>query len=285
MTHISRRNFIAKGSLAAGATLALSQLPKELFASAKLADVPIGFQTWVVRDEIGKDFVGTLKKLSAEGYTLLELCSPKGYGGGFEPLAKMKASELKKIMNDEGFSCPSCHFGLGELTGDLDSRIEWSKEVGLNHMVCSSFGLKETAGVNDYLEACDKLNKAGEKIKQAGMQAGFHNHAVEFTTKDGKLIYDEMLKRLDPNLVKMQFQTEVINYGYKAATYFQKHPGRFISAHLSDWTADKKEVPVGKGVIDWKEFFKAGKAANVQHYFVEMSPATLKDSAVYIKQL
>ncbi len=83
----------------------------------------------------------------------------------------------------------------------------------------------------------------------------------------------------------MQFQTEVINLGYKAATYFNKYPGRFISAHLSDWTADKKEVPIGKGVIDWKEFFAAAKTGGVKNYFVEMNFDTFKDSASYIHSL
>lgn len=285
MRKISRRNFIQKGTFAAGATFAISQLPQSLFAGAKFADVPIGFQTWVVKHLISKDFPGTMKAMAEQGYTLTEMCSPKGYKGDFEQLEKIKPAELKKTINDLGLSCPSCHFGLGELTNDLGSRIEWSKEFGLEHMVCSSFGLKETATLKDYLDACEKLNKAGEKIKSAGMQAGFHNHATEFHTLEGKLIYDEMLKVLDPNLVKMQFQTEVINLGYKASTYFQKFPGRFISAHLSDWTASKEFVPVGKGVIDWKEFFTAGKAAGVKHYFVEMDPVTLKESAEYIKQM
>ncbi|RYF97464.1 MAG: sugar phosphate isomerase/epimerase [Chitinophagaceae bacterium] len=285
MTHVSRRHFIQKSALAAGATIALSQLPKELFAGAKLADMPLGFQTWVVKDQIGKDFAGTTKMLSDLGYTLAEMCSPKGYGGGFEPLGKVKPSELKKMFSDAGMKCPSCHFGLKELTDDLDSRIEWSKELGLEHMVCSSFGLGEKGTLKDYLDASDKLNKAGEKIKKAGMQAGFHNHSVEFTSLDGKLIWEEMMKKLDGDLVKMQFQTEVINLGYKASTYFNKYPGRFISAHLSDWTAAKEQAPVGKGVIDWKEFFAAGKAAGVKYYYVEMEPATFKDSAEYIKQL
>jgi sugar phosphate isomerase/epimerase len=93
------------------------------------------------------------------------------------------------------------------------------------------------------------------------------------------------LDRFDPDLVKMQFQTEVINLGFKGSTYFNKYPGRFISAHLSDWTTDKKQAPVGKGIIDWKEFFAAAKAGGVKNFFVEMDYATFKDSAAYIKSL
>ena len=117
------------------------------------------------------------------------------------------------------------------------------------------------------------------------MQAGFHNHSIEFVQLDGQLIYDALMKRFDPDLVKMQFQTEVINLGYKASDYFNKYPGRFISAHLSDWTADKKQAPVGQGVIDWKEFFAAAKTGGVQTFFVEMNLDKYKDSAAYILAL
>jgi sugar phosphate isomerase/epimerase len=152
-------------------------------------------------------------------------------------------------------------------------------------MVCSTFWLPKSATLNDYLIASDKLNVAAEKIKNAGMQAGFHNHSFEFEKLDGQLIYDALLNRFDPGLVKMQFQTEVINLGYKGADYFKKFPGRFISAHLSDWTADKKQAPVGKGIIDWKEFFVAAKTAGVEHFFVEMEYDKFQDSASYIKSL
>ena len=285
MKNISRRLFIRKSSFIAGTAIAFSQLPASLFANAATADISVGFQIYPLRDEIPNGFDKVLKDMSAQGYSIVEMCSPKGYGGGFEPLISMKTAEIKKVINDAGLTCPSCHFAALELNNELDDRIQFAKELGLEHMVCSSFGLPKTARLDDYLAAADKLNQAGEKIKQAGMQAGFHNHSGEFATLDGQLIYEALMKRLDPDLVKMQFQTEVINLGYKASTYFNKYPGRFISGHLSDWTADKKQVPIGKGIIDWKEFFKTAKTGGVKYFFVEMDPETFKDSIAYIKQI
>jgi sugar phosphate isomerase/epimerase len=162
--------------------------------------------------------------------------------------------------------------------------------MGLTQMVCSTFGLPRTAQLSDYQAAADKLNTAAEKVKTAGMITGYHNHDMEFSQLDGQLIYDTLMARLDGKLVKMQFQTEVINLGYKAADYFEKYPGRFISSHLSDWTADKKEVPIGQGVIDWGQFFKAAKTGGVknsglENYFVEMKFDTLADSEKYIAKL
>jgi sugar phosphate isomerase/epimerase len=270
-----------------GAALALLQLPGQLFANASAYNIPIGFQTFPIREILAKDFAGTLKMMAGLGYQLTEMCSPPGYSEiGFGPLVNMKTADMRKIITDAGLNCPSCHFGYGEITTDkLDERIEFAQQLGLTQMICSTFWLPKTATLNDYLDAADKLNKAAEKIKKAGMQAGFHNHEFEFATLDGQLIYDALMARFDPALVKMQFQTEVINLGYKASTYFTKYPGRFISSHLSDWTADKKQAPVGLGVIDWKEFFAAAKTGGVKYFFVEMDMDKFKDSATYIKAL
>jgi sugar phosphate isomerase/epimerase len=286
MKPVNRRSFILQTTKAAGVVIALGQLPTQLFAEANSNNMPIGFQSWTVKDMLSKDFPGTLKMMAGMGYKLIEMCSPKGYATmGFGAFANMKPSDIRSTITDAGLTCPSCHFVSRELFDKVDESIEFSQQLGLTQMICSSFGLPKTATLNDYYIAADKLNKAGEKIKKAGMQAGFHNHSFEFATLEGQLIYDALMNRFDADLVKMQFQAEVINLGYKASTYFNKYKGRFISAHLSDWTTDKKEVPVGQGVIDWKEFFAAAKTGGVKNFFVEMNFDKFKESASYIRQL
>jgi sugar phosphate isomerase/epimerase len=284
MKKINRRTFIGNATVGA---LVLSQLPKQLLAQSAAAKIPIGFQTYPIREALAKDFGGTLKMMAGQGYKLVEMCYPKGYiTSGFGPLVDMKTSDMRKIITDAGLSCPSCHFGFNQFKDEgIHEAIEFSQQLGLKHMICSSFGLPKTATIRDFEVAADGLNKAAEKIKKAGMQTGFHNHSTEFATLEGQLIYDALMNRFNPDLVKMQFQTEVINLGYKGSTYFKKYPGRFISAHLSDWTADKKQMPIGKGIIDWKEFFNAAKTGGVQTFFVEMNPDTLKESIDYLVKL
>jgi len=287
MKQINRRSFLTTTTKAAGAAIVLSHLPKQLFAAAAANDMPIGFQSWTVKEMLGKDFPGTLKMMADMGYKMIEMCSPKGYATiGFGAFAKMNTADIKKTINEAGLTCPSCHFGSAEFAPDkIDDTIQFAKDMGLTQMICSTFWLPKTATLKDYLDAADKLNVAGAKIKQAGMQAGFHNHEFEFAQLEGQLIYDALMGRFDPDLVKMQFQTEVINLGYKAADYFKKYQGRFISSHLSDWTTDKKEVPVGQGVIDWKEFFAAAKTGGIKNFFVEMDLKNFKDSASYIHNM
>lgn len=287
MKTINRRRFFSTTTKATAAAFFLSKLPSDFFATAKANAMPLGFQSWTIKEKLSSDFAGTLKMMADLGYKQIEMCSPKGYEKiGFGAFTKMKTSDIRKTIEDAGMTCPSCHFGAAEFNDEnVDDRIQFAKDMGMTQMIISTFWLPKTATINDYLVAADKLNKAGEKIKKAGLQAGFHNHDFEFVKIDGQLIYDALLGRFDPDLVKLQFQTQVIVHGYKASDYFNKYPGRFVSAHLSDWTADKKEVPVGQGVIDWKEFFAAAKTGGVKNIFVEMAEDKFKDSATYIQKL
>jgi sugar phosphate isomerase/epimerase len=289
MNNISRRQFLGKSALGLSAAIAASQIPLNSKAGVTMKPVklPLGFQVWTIRDKLGKDFAGTLKMMAEMGYKSVEMCSPPGYKGlGFDSLLNMKGAEMKKIINEAGLIFESTHYGMNELRNNLDERIEFASESGQKQMILSSFGLPAKAGLSEWLKVADELNKIGEKTKKSGIQTGFHNHHTEFNKIEGKLIYDELLRVFDADLVKMQFQVAVISEGFKASDYFIKYPGRFISAHLADWSAtEKRNVIIGKGMVDWKEFFAAVKKGGIKNIFVEMDPDTFRDSAVYINSL
>jgi sugar phosphate isomerase/epimerase len=289
MNKLSRRQFLSKTAIVIGSAVSASQFPMNLKADyiSKSVKMPLGFQVWTVREMLNKDFPGTLKIIADLGYQCLEMCSPPGYeAAGFGPLMKLKPKEMKQIINDAGLTCVSTHYGMDELRNHLDERIEFARESGQTQMIMSSFGLPEKSTLIDWHKAADELNIMGEKSKKAGIQMGYHNHHREFEKIEGALIYDALLNQFDPEYIKMQFQVAVINIGYKASTYFTKYPGRFISAHLADWSAvEKKEVPVGQGIVDWKEFFATLKTGGVKNIFVEMEMETFKESATYIHNL
>jgi sugar phosphate isomerase/epimerase len=289
MNKLSRRQFLGKSALGIGSVVIASQFPLDLEAGTlpEPVKMPVGFQAWIVREKIGNDFPGTLKMVADIGYQSVEMCSPPGYENlGFGPLMKLKAKEMKKIINDAGLSWPSTHYGMDELRQHIDERIEFAKESGQTQMILSSFGLPKDATINDWIKAADELNTFGLKTSKSDIQMGYHNHDMEFEKIGDTLIYDALMNQLDPSYVKMQFQVAVIRMGFKASTYFKKYPGRFISAHLADWSAaDKKEVAIGKGIVDWKEFFATLGTGGVKNFFVEMGIETFKDSEAYLHSL
>jgi sugar phosphate isomerase/epimerase len=286
MSAISRRTFLKNAGATATAASFLAAAGA-LRLRANPLGMPIGCQTWPVRDMIAKDFPGTIKQLAAAGFQTIELCSPVGYAdSGFAGLAAYKAAELRKILNDAAVTCVSSHFGIEELRANQEDRIAWAKDLGLTQMLVPTLNGPKKPTMDDVKRAADEYNKMAEKSAQAGIQQGLHNEDFELSMVDGKRTYDLLFDLLDPKLVKFQFQVSTISRGYDAAEYFTRYPGRFISMHVQGWLAEAKKImPVGQDSLDWKKIFSAAKSAGIRNYFVEMNLDLMKASVPYLRTL
>jgi sugar phosphate isomerase/epimerase len=278
MPAISRRDFFTK--TAAGAAMAR-------VLRADPLGIPIGCQTYPVRNMIAKDFPGTIKVLAEAGFQTVELCSPVGYAdSGFGGLAKYKPAELRRILSDSGVGCESSHFDIGELRKDLAGRIAWANDLGLKQMMVPSLDGPQKPTMDDVKRAADEYNKIGEQSAKAGIRQGLHNEGFELTMVGGKRTYDILIELLDPKFVNFQFQVSTISKGYDAAEYFMKYPGRFFSMHVQDWSAvTRKTMAVGQGTLDWTKIFTAAKTGGLKNYFVEMNLDLMRASVPFLRQL
>jgi len=285
MSAISRREFCKTAAGFAAAAGLISAGAPELRANP--LGMPIGCQTWPVRDLIAKDFPATVKQLAAAGFQAIELCSPAGYAdSGFAGLAKYSAGELRRILADAGVTCVSSHFTIDELRKNQESRIAWAKDVGLTQMLVPSLEGPKHPTLDDVKRAAEEYNKMGERAAKAGIQQGLHNEDFELSKVNGKRTYDLLFDLLDTKFVKFQFQVSTISEGYDAAQYFRKYPGRFISMHVQGWSAkSRKIVPVGQGTLNWTEIFTAAKTGGIKNYFVEMDLGLMKASVPYLRKL
>ena len=285
MAALSRRKFVKQ----AGASVALAEfmLWGEKMLHANPLGLPIGCQTWPVRDMIAKDFPGTLKQLAAAGFQSIEMCSPVGYAdSGFGGLRNHSAKEIRKMIQDAGLTCVSSHFSLDELRKDQDSRIAWAREMGMTQMLVASLDGPKHPTMDDVKRAADEYNKIGERAAAAGIVQGLHNEDFECTTVDGQRTYDLLFKLLDPKAVQFQFQVSNISVGFDAAEYFTRYPGRFISMHVQGWSAKTRSiVPVGQDTLDWTKIFSAARTGGIRNYFVEMDLPLMRESVPYLRQL
>jgi sugar phosphate isomerase/epimerase len=102
----SRRKFIQNTGIA---ILGMGIAPTALWSKNTIAasDIKIGIQLYLVRDNMFKDPLGTLKALSKMGYQYIEhanYSNRKLYG--YSPI------EFKKIISDLGMQMPSGHTSL-----------------------------------------------------------------------------------------------------------------------------------------------------------------------------
>ena len=286
---MNRREFLTAG--AAAAALFFSKQ----FAFADPLGLPIGCQTYPVRKSIAMDFAGTMKRLRAAGFTQIELCSPWGYDE-FSSLQKYKPQELRRMLEDWGLGCISAHWGADELFQKADQSIAYAKEFGMTQMAIAALGPwapRTTETVDDVKRMVEPFNAFAEKAHAVGIAAVLHNEGFVSEYIDGKPVYDMMIADLNPSTTKLQFQVSTAQQGYDAVTYFNKYPGRFISMHCQDWVKDPstksgfRQVPIGKGVVDWKAVFAAAKTGDVKNYFVELEedPSLMPLSVPYLKSL
>jgi sugar phosphate isomerase/epimerase len=289
MHTMNRRMFLIQGA-AASALLTNSR-----YLSANPLGLPIGCQTYPVRKSINTDFVGTMKGLRAAGFTQIELCSPYGYKD-FSSLQKYKPQELRRMLSEWGLGCISAHWAPDELFQKADESIAYAKEFGMTQMAIAALGpfnSKTTPTADDVKRYVEPFNTFAEKAHAAGIVALLHNEGFVSKYIDGKPIYDMMIAELNPATTKLQFQVSTMQEGYDPVVYFKKYSDRYLSMHCQDWVKDSstksgfRQVPLGKGVVDWKAVFTAAKAAGVKNYFVELEedPALMPLSVPFLRSL
>ena len=276
MQRVSRRNFLKSGSAAlAGATV--WSAATRLMADA--LGLPIGLQLYSVREQLPKDFDGTLKQIGAIGYREVESAGFFGHS----------ASDVKQAMKAAGLNCVSGHYPLAQLQPDkLDGVISFAKELGQQYIICSSPMLKdpsrasghnamEAMTLDDWRWNAEQFNQLGTKVKAEGMQFGYHNHVMEFRPENGIVPYEELLRLTDPAKVTMEMDCGwVIVGGKNPVDYLTRYPTRISMLHVKDFklaaagtNAEPVSTEMGRGSIDYMAIFKAAKLAHIRHYFIE----------------
>lgn len=284
MTGVDRRAFVK--TLGAGtAGLALGCAPHNMSTTSGSRRIDrVGIQLYTVRNDMERDFEGTLASIAGIGYKEVEFA---GYFG-------RSPATVRAVLNRLGLSAPSAHGPLTMLSNDWDKTIENAKVMGHEYLIVAYLAESERRTLDDYRRLGDRFNSAGEIARKAGVRLGYHNHDFEFAKLEGKLPYDVLLERTDPALVAMEMDLFWITKGGQSPLeYFEHHPGRFELVHVKDMGSglEQRMVDVGQGKIDWARIFAKRDKAGIRHFFVEHDdpkPSALgsaKTSYDYLAQL
>ena len=292
----SRRKFIKNSAIVvAGAAL----LPDMLLADPKKI-TRLGVQLYSVRDAMGKDPMGTLKKLSEGEIKHVEhanYINRKFYG--------YTAKEFKKILSDLSMQMPSGHTVMtahdwdatkNDFTDKWKYTIDDAAEVGQRYVISPWLDEDLRTNMDGLKHFMEQFNKCGELCKAHGMTFGYHNHDFEFSTKvgDGNL-FDFILNNTDPSLVAQQLDIGNMygSPGGVALDIINKYPGRFELMHVKDEikSADKGEMGhgyestiIGQGVMPVKDILKAArKKGGTSQFIIEQESYQGKDPVDCVK--
>lgn len=253
MSSFSRRTFLSSSVAAAAAGTAL--------AAKK---IPVGLELYSVRDVLMKDLMGTVRGVAKMGYQGVEFYSP------YYSWKTDYAKEVRKLLDDTGMKCFSTHNGNKSFTDEgVGLAIELNQILGSKYIVLASAG--RVNGLDGWKGIADLLNNGASKMKAAGIQAGYHNHQVEFKPIDGTRPIEVIAKNTGKDVMLQLDLGTCVEVGSDPIAWINLNAGRIRSLHLKEWSkTEGYKALLGEGEVPWKKVFQAAeKKGGVEYYLIE----------------
>ncbi len=257
---ISRRSFL---TVTAAGPLA--------FAAQGYKKIPIGLELYSVRQDLAKDLPATVRAVAKMGYEGVEFFAP------YFQWTPDYAKEVRKLLDDLGIRCYSTHNSPRAFEGDgVDRAIELNTVLGSGYVIMASAGKVEN--LDGWKKVAERLNEAAEKMKRAGLRAGFHNHQVEFRPLEGVRPMEVLAQHTGRDITLQLDVGTCLEAGADPVKWIEQNPGRITSIHCKDWSPDPNKgyrVLFGEGAAPWKQIFEAAeRVGGVQYYLIEQEGST-----------
>jgi len=270
----------------------VAALPAARLAARQLQ--AIGVQLYTVRSVLPQKPAETLNAIEAIGYREIE----PTFGGLDRLWPAIQDTHLKPVS----VHLDNTLMNAGK-EDDLARAIDQVKKWGFAYAVFPYLPPAERGGLEKIRILTDKLNRAGERCRAAGIGFCYHNHAFEFEPMEGTTGFNVMMERLDKNLCGFELDCFWVSVaGQDPAELLRRLSGRVPLVHLKDKPSGvpvmyKESVDrsafkeVGSGVMDWPAILRAAESSGVQHYFVEQDQTpgdpveSLRQSFGYLSKL
>jgi len=210
-------------------------------------------QLWSVKDDIAKDYFGTLEAIAKMGYKGVELA---GYGD-------IPAVEMKAKLDELGLIATGTHISMDRMRDNLAEEIEYNKTVGNEYLICPFAHLDTPEQLDELVEV---LNNATTEAAKHGLKVGYHNHDFEFKKFDGEYILDLIAARC-PDIILELDMCWVVYAGLDPVEYIEKCGARAELIHLKQLNSDRKQCDFPEGTIDMFAIIEAAKFA--KHFVIE----------------
>ena len=252
--------------------------------------LPVGLQLYTVRDDMAKDFKGTLQKVKELGYDGVE----------FAGLYNNTPEQVKAMCVEIGLNPISAHVPLQEMLEDVDKVIADYKAIGCQYIVVPYVTEERRPGGELFKQMVEEIRGIGEKCKAAGLVLLYHNHDFEFAkTETGEFGLDYLYANVPADLLQTELDQCWVKYaGQDPVSYLLKYEGRSPVVHLKDYYAsgeqkedpyaliglnegEKKENtafefrPLGYGVQDIPAIIEASKKAGSKWLIVEQDQPSM----------
>jgi sugar phosphate isomerase/epimerase len=253
MKSISRRSFLTFAAM----------MPWAWRADTSIA-IPMGLEMYSVREALKKDPQGTVRAVAEMGYQGLEFYAP------YFAWSPGQAKEMKALLDSLGIRCFSTHNDASYMNKEkIQNTIDLNLILGSKYVVMASSQPKP--GLDGWKDVADALNFAADRLAGSGLQAGYHNHQLEFTPVGGTRPMEILAKNTKASVMLQLDVGTCVEAGSDPVAWIRANPGRIRSVHCKDWSPEKGkgyDVLFGEGTVDWKAVLAAAEAVGSAEYYL-----------------
>lgn len=218
-------------------------------------------QLYSVRDHMGADPEGTLRKLREIGYQHVELAGTAG----------LSAEAFKGVLDELEMTAVSTHLSFDQVVNNVDAAIAEAQRFGMRQVVIPHYSADSAEA---WLAAAKQMDQAGEVLREARIRLSYHNHAHEFELFDGKSAFDILFENTEPEHLGLELDTAwAAIAGEDVAGIITRFTDRIPLVHLKDYkVVDGSNVltELGNGVMDWDSILAACESAGVVWHIAEL---------------
>lgn len=242
---------------------------------------PVGVQIYSLRNPLKQDGAKALDVLKALNVKYVEIGIESHYG--------LTQEQMKQALDERGLIPIAAHAGQGFLLDKTEEAIAAARYFGLKYLGVAWASHQKPLDEAQTLKIAADFNEIGKRLKAAGIQFFYHNHGFEFQPyKDGTL-FDLLMAKTDPDLVKFEMDVLwTVFPGQDPVKLLKKYPDRWVLMHLKDLKKDvagnlsggtdlTNDVVLGTGQADYPAILKACQEIGIKYYFIEdESPTVLE---------
>jgi len=221
----------------------------------------IGIQLYSIRDLAAEDLPGTLRLLADIGYPEVEPFT----------LFDRTPSEFRELLDAEGVRAIAAHVGIDRWREDLPGVLREAERLGMHYVGVPGIFQGREDTVEAYRALAREFNAYGAAAADRRLRFYYHNHAFEFQTEGGTVLYDVLLEETDPDLVFFELDLYwIVEAGRDPLDYLAlEDQARWPLFHVKDRAPEGSFADLGEGTIDFARIFRVLENKHYHHYIVE----------------
>lgn len=184
----------------------------------------VALQLFSVREDLERDFEGTLRQVHEMGYDGVEFAGLFGHS----------AQEIRALTARYGLSPISAHVPIDEILADIPGCLDTYREIGCRYIAIPWLDEPRRPGNPGYDQLMKDIAVVAEACLERGITLLYHNHDFEFVQIDGEYALDRMYRNIPA--LQTELDTCWVNVGGEdPVEYIHKYSGRAPVVHLKDF--------------------------------------------------